>query len=137
MRLFIIFLLFSVYQVPSKSYLGKWKLMGGSIVEIYEEYGVFEGKIIRRSNIPLYNRNGLDNKNPDKNLRKQPIIGLVILKNLCYKNGGLSGGTLYNTDKGETYQVRLEMLSDDENVCWVEVFNKENTRKFKIHRLSN
>lgn len=111
--------------------------MGGSIVEIYEEDGVLEGKIIRRSNFPLYNRNGLDNKNPDKNLRKQPIIGLVILKNLCYKNGGLSGGTLYNTDKGETYQVRLEMLSDDENVCWVEVFNKENTRKFKIHRLSN
>ncbi|WP_377714895.1 DUF2147 domain-containing protein [Pseudofulvibacter geojedonensis] len=134
----MIFLLFIFCGQPSsENYLGRWKLLGGSVVEIYKNNGIYEGKIIKRSNFPIYNRNGLDNKNPNKDLRNQPIVGLVILKNMCYKDGVLSGGTLYNSDKGETYQVKLEIYQDNINECWVEVFDKEKNKKFKIHRLVN
>jgi len=130
----IIFLLF-VTSISPDTYLGKWKLTGGSIIEIYRQGDVFEGKIIQRSVFPLYNRDGLDNNNPNLALRKRAIIGLVILKNLNFKEEELSGGSIYNSDSGKTYKVKLLIDKNNTNVCHVEIFKDNQKKKFKLKRV--
>lgn len=135
MKFFIIIWFLSLNLVTPDSYLGKWKLVGGSVIEIYREGVTFEGRIVKRSNFPIYNRNGLDNKNPDAKLRKRTIVGMVILKNLCYASGELSGGSIYNSDSGKTYEVRLLLDRNNPNVCHVEIFKENQKRSFKIKRV--
>jgi len=130
----IIFLLF-VNSISPDTYLGKWKLTGGSVIEIYRQGDIFEGRIIQRSVFPLYNRNGLDNNNPNVTLRKRAIVGLVILKNLNFKDRELSGGSIYNSDSGKTYKIKLLIDENDTNVCHVEIFKDNQKKKFKLKRV--
>jgi len=130
----IIFLLF-VNSISPDTYLGRWKLTGGSVIEIYRQGDVFEGRIIQRSVFPLYNRNGLDNNNPNLTLRKRAIVGLVILKNLNFKDRELSGGSIYNSDSGKTYKVKLLIDENNTNVCHVEIFKDNQKKKFKLKRV--
>lgn len=132
-----IVILFFLYanSINPDTYLGKWRLTGGSIIEIYREGEVFEGKIIQRSIFPLYNRDGLDNNNPNPMLRKRAIVGLVILNNLIFKENELSGGNIYNSDSGKTYEVKLLIDEGNTNVCHVEIFNNNEKKKFKIKRV--
>jgi len=130
----IIFLLF-INSISPDTYLGKWKLTGGSIIEIYRDGDVFEGKIIQRSVFPLYNRDGLDNNNPNPILRKRAIVGLIILKNLYFKKNELSGGSIYNSDSGKTYEVKLLIDENNTNVCHVEILKENQIKKFKIKRV--
>jgi len=130
----IIFFLF-VNSINPDLYLGKWKLTGGSVIEIYKDGDVFEGRIIQRSIFPLYNRDGLDNSNPNLKLRKRAIIGLIILKNLHFREGKLSGGSIYNSDSGKTYKVKLLIDESNTNVCHVEIFKDNQKKEFKIKRV--
>jgi len=116
-------------------YLDKWKLTGGSVIEIYKKGAIFEGRIIQRSVFPIYNRNGLDNKNPIPALRNRTIVGATILNNLYFKNGELSGGTIYNSDSGKTYEVKLLIDENNTNVCHVVLFNNSQRKEFKIKRV--
>lgn len=136
---FITFILFFlvVNSINPDTYLGKWKLTGGSIIEIYKKGAAFEGIIVQRSAFPIHNRNGLDNKNPNSMLRKRAIVGLVILNDLRYIGGGLSGGSIYNSDSGNTYQVKLLIDKHNANVCHVSIFNDNESKKFKIKRVLN
>ncbi len=136
MKHFIFILLFLVVNsISPDMYLGKWRLTGGSVIEIYRDGNVFEGRVIQRSIFPLYNRDGLDNNNPNPVLRKRAIIGLIILKDLHFKERELSGGSIYNTDSGKTYKVKLLIDEDNTNVCHVEIFNDNENKKFKIKRV--
>ena len=124
-----------VNSVGPDSYIGKWKLTGGSVIEIYKKGTVFEGRIIQRSVFPLYNRDGLDNNNPNPKLRKRAIVGLIILKNLYFKEGELLGGSIYNSDSGSTYNVKLIIDKNNTNICQVTIFNDNQKKGFKIKRV--
>jgi uncharacterized protein (DUF2147 family) len=53
-----------------------------------------------------------DRKNPDPALRSQPLTGLRLLKGLHYdaSNGKWTGGRVYNSDNGRTYNCLVRLL---------------------------
>jgi uncharacterized protein (DUF2147 family) len=136
MKYFLFIFFFLVLNpITSDMYLGKWRLTGGSIIEIYRNEDIFEGRVIQRSVFPLYNRDGLDGKNPKPTLRKRAIVGLIILNDLYFKEGELLGGSIYNSDTGKTYKVQLLIDENNTDVCHVEIFNDNEKKDFKIKRV--
>ncbi|AXT59336.1 DUF2147 domain-containing protein [Aquimarina sp. AD10] len=124
-------------SVTSNTYIGKWKITGGSIIEIYKEGDHFYGKIDKRAEKPLSNFNGLDNKNPKKELQNRPLLGMVILDNLSYQDGVLSGGTIYNADSGKSYAVKVWINQDDTNLCYIRAYKSILFKTFKAVRVIN
>ena len=108
--------------VQPETYIGKWKLHSGSVIEIYEKNDIFYGKIFKRADRPKSNINGLDNQNPNPKFRSRPLLGKVILKNLYFESGILDGGTIYNADNGKTYPVKLEIEEDNPDCCHIRVY---------------
>lgn len=50
----------------------------------------------------------LDEHNPDKNKRKEKVLGKVILKDFVYTgNGTWEKGTVYDPESGKTYSGRI------------------------------
>lgn len=88
---------------------GKWlSLKRDAIVEIFELSGKFYGKIIWMENTANSNQS-VDSNNPEIKLRKRPLVGLVVVSNLIYRNNEWIEGSLYNPPTGKTYQCKLEL----------------------------
>jgi uncharacterized protein (DUF2147 family) len=69
--------------------------------------GMLYGKIIWLKE-PL--RNGkpkLDDNNPNKQLQRQPIVSLVILKGLKKDGNQYVDGTIYDPENGKTYDCKM------------------------------
>lgn len=113
MRLSIFCLLITFFcQSQSDEILGIWlEEEKQSKIEIYKEDNRFFGKIIWLKE-PL-DENGnekLDKENPNPSLRKNPINGLIIMKNLKYvKEGEWSNGEIYDARSGKTYSLEVYM----------------------------
>ncbi len=122
-------------SINSDTYIGKWKIEGGSIIEIYQDGDHFYGKIYKRAEHPISNLNGLDNKNPKKELQNRPLLGMNILNNLSFKKGVLTGGTIYNADSGKTYTVKVWINSDDTNLCYIRAYKSFLFKTFKAKRV--
>ncbi len=57
----------------------------------------------------------IDDKNPDQNLAKRPVIGLEILKGFTYSNDGVwEGGTIYDPKTGKTYSCKISMIDPNQ-----------------------
>jgi uncharacterized protein (DUF2147 family) len=55
-----------------------------------------------------------DAQNPDPNLRKQPVIGLSLLKVFRYApSGEAMNGQIYNPENGRTYRASLRLRNPD------------------------
>ncbi len=122
-------------SITSETYIGKWQITGGSIIEIYNDGDFFYGKIHKRAKNPLSNFNGLDNNNPVKELQKRPLLGMNILNELKYENGELSGGTIYNADSGKTYTVKVWINNEDINLCYIRAYKSFLFKTFKARRV--
>ncbi len=129
----VIFLITNT-SVTSDTYLGKWEIQGGSIIEIYKKGAYFYGKIHKRAKEPISNLNGLDNKNPNKDLRTRQLLGMDILDHLSFNDGELSGGTIYNADSGKTYAVKVWINNDDKDVCYIRAYKSIFFKTFKAKR---
>ncbi len=86
---------------------------GQSQIEIFRaEDGKFYGKIIWLEE-PLEDdgRPKLDTENPDRALRRRPLIGLEILKGFEYDSSKSewSGGTIYDPENGRTYSAYMRL----------------------------
>lgn len=55
----------------------------------------------------------LDRKNPKKEFRSRPLIGIVILSDFQETSGVWTGGTIYNPEDGRTYRATLQLLPGD------------------------
>lgn len=77
-------------------------------IQIYKaKDGKFYGKIVWLKE-PLRNgRPKLDEKNSDKSLKGQPILGLVILKGFTADDDSYTDGTIYDPDNGKTYDCKM------------------------------
>jgi len=117
MRLNIFFLLITFFcQSQSDAILGVWlEEEKQSKIEIYKKGDSFFGKIIWLKE-PL-DENGkvkLDKENPNPSLRKNPINGLIILKDLEYiKKGEWSNGEIYDARSGKTYSLEVYMTNQN------------------------
>lgn len=120
MKLFIfIFLSSWLLQAQETSALGIW-LVGDkdAKVELYQNGEDLEGKLVWLKE-PLDSSGSpkLDLKNPDSNLRKQQILGLVFLKNFkkLKNENKWTGGTVYDAKSGKTYSGWIK-LQDEKTI---------------------
>lgn len=94
---------------------GVWRMDSGKVtIEVAPCGESYCGKIVGLDK-PL-NKRGKpkrDRENPDKALRKRPIIGLTIINNM--RPNGANGwtGTIYNADDGKTYDSNMKLQNAD------------------------
>jgi len=86
---------------------GYWlTLKGNTQIQIYKAAnGKFYGKVVWLR----YQKDRLDLKNPDENLRTRKILGLQIINNFVYNPGSKTWekGTIYDPENGKTYNCNI------------------------------
>lgn len=77
-------------------------------IEIYKQGSEVFGKLIwlKTPNEPDGSPK-LDKHNPKPELRKVPLLGLTIVKNLKYDDGRWTDGTIYDPKSGKTYDSTI------------------------------
>lgn len=96
--------------------LGNWQTRDNKAsVQVYKKGGQYFGRIISLKE-PLTNgRAKTDSKNPDTNLRQQPIIGLEILKGFRFDGDDeWEDGTIYDPESGKEYSCKITLSSKGE-----------------------
>ncbi len=79
-------------------------------IQIYKDGGLYHGKIVWLKEPMLNNKPKLDDKNPEPELAKKPLIGAVIIKNFTKKNETeFVGGTIYDPKNGKTYSCKMTL----------------------------
>ncbi len=111
----------SAMAADKNGIVGQWYSENNrSKILVQEEKGVFNGKIIWLDE-PLYPKDDKeagkrrrDRENPDKKRRKDPVLGLNVLKNFKFdtKKQSWEGGTIYDPDRGKTYKCVIKLEAD-------------------------
>lgn len=87
---------------------------GNSKVEISQNEEDYTGKIAWMVKSTDKNGNTIkDRKNPNKELRDRPILGLAILQNIELQNGK-GYGQIYSPKKGLTLDCEVVLVNPDE-----------------------
>ncbi len=115
-HLFIVLLLFSSISAFSQNkdqIVGKWlNATGEAHIQIYTSGNKFFGKLVwLKEPLNPEGKPTLDKENPDQELSKRQIIGLIILKDFLYKGGIWEGGTIYDPKTGKTYSCKISTES--------------------------
>jgi len=81
-------------------------------VEIYKEKDQYFGKIIWLEE-PIDPETGepkLDDENPDEELQKRPVMGLLLVKDFVYDGDGVwEDGEIYDPKSGNTYSCYMKL----------------------------
>lgn len=98
-------------QTTNNKIVGTWlNQEKAAKIEIYQQGKKVFGKIVW---LKEPNENGkpkTDNKNPDKTKHNDPVIGLVILKDLEFDHDSTwEGGKIYDARTGKTYSCYLTL----------------------------
>lgn len=89
-------------------------------IEIYRCGEACCGRIVwlREPDYPEGSKEGtpgtpkLDHNNPDRSLRKRPVLGLEIMRGFAFAGGNLwKGGKIYDPKNGKTYSARIKLAS--------------------------
>jgi uncharacterized protein (DUF2147 family) len=112
-----LFTLTCVFSHAQSQIVGVWyNTVKTGKVEISKVNNQYFGKIIWLKE-PLSEKTGkqkVDEYNPDKNLTKNPIIGLEVLKGFEFDgNNVYKNGTIYDPENGKTYKCKITQV--DEN----------------------
>jgi uncharacterized protein (DUF2147 family) len=108
---------FSAYTQDKDVILGKWiNSTGEAHVMISKRADKYFGKIVWiKDPKGTEGTAKTDLKNPDPSLRKQPILGMEILKNFVYEDGKWTSGTIYDPKSGKTYSCNMS-IKDNGNL---------------------
>ncbi len=113
MILLIISMLVSLNIIAQKAddIIGKYSLPNKIDVEIYKRGDKYFGKIIKLNNFE--DGQTLDIHNSDKSKRKNPILGMEIIKNLEYdaEEKLWVNGSMYGAEKGLTFDLEVTKYS--------------------------
>jgi uncharacterized protein (DUF2147 family) len=94
---------------------GVWRMANGKVtVRVSDCGGKLCGTIIGLKK-PL-DKNGnpkLDKENPNKALRRRPVIGITILSNMTRNGDDRWDGAIYNPDDGNTYSSTMRLQGAD------------------------
>lgn len=84
-------------------------------VEIYEENGKYFGKVVWLEE-PIRPETGkpkLDDENPDEELQKRPIMGLLLVWDFVFDGEDeWEDGNIYDPKSGKTYSCYMEFESE-------------------------
>ncbi len=88
-----------------------------SKIQIYKgSDGKFYGKIVWLKSPLKNNKPKLDEENPKKELRTQPILNLIILRSFIRSkddSNEYEGGTVYDPNNGKTYCGKLTLKGNE------------------------
>jgi uncharacterized protein (DUF2147 family) len=89
--------------------IGTWRTEDetGQIL-VYKSSNLYYGKIAAGTS-----KEKFDVKNPDKERRNDPLIGLIILKGLKFENNAWKNGKVYDPHNGKTYSCTITLMNPD------------------------
>ncbi|MAP81411.1 MAG: hypothetical protein CL526_10020 [Aequorivita sp.] len=102
----------TVFTSSAQDVFGKWKTFDDetgeakSIVEIYEENGKVFGKVVEILNPAK--KDAICTKCPGKD-KGEPILGLVIIKDLEKDGDEYNDGTIMDPNNGKIYKCFIEL----------------------------
>ena len=104
-------------QTPADKAIGKWYTDDKeTIVEVYKTGDMFFGKFvwILDENEVFVTQNVFE-KNPDLELQKRPVMGLVLFKDFKFDSDKdeWNGGSIYDPKNGKTYDCYMWMEGED------------------------
>ena len=115
--LILTFTLFiSSFAHSQQKITGKWiNEDNDAQIEIFQKESKFFGKIVwlKEPNQPS-GKPKMDLKNENENLRKRPIIGLVILSDLMYSKGKWINGSMYSPKNGMFVDCAATLINENE-----------------------
>jgi uncharacterized protein (DUF2147 family) len=102
-------LLVSLSTTAQTEILGTWLTQDKEAkVEFYKSNGKYYGKIIWLKNpTDEFGKPFTDVENPDKALQLRQLMNLVILSDFEYDDNEWIDGTLYDPNKGSTYNSKI------------------------------
>jgi hypothetical protein len=116
-------------NTDSELIIGKWHNYDKTeIIKITKSKNNFVGHIIWMKNSKDKSGNlKLDNKNPNKELRTQPILNSQNIFGLQYENGKWINGKMYSHKKGGTVKFKIISISEKKLVINIydDFFSKE------------
>jgi len=84
-----------------------WSPKKDAKIEVYKKADKYFGKSIWLSNPRK------DVKNPDLSLQARDVLGIELLTDFTYDNGGYKGGKIYDPESGKTYDCKMSLVGDD------------------------
>jgi uncharacterized protein (DUF2147 family) len=111
-------------RAASQSPLGQWKTIDDktgkprALVRIYMQDGKYFGRI-EKSFTPGAEARVCIKCTDDR--KDQPIVGLLIIRNIVLRDGDYGGGDILDPENGSVYRCRFH-LEDDGNVLVVRGF---------------
>ncbi len=107
----IMFWLPVAYATQGDEIVGMWITENkDSRVEIYKEGERYFGKIVALKNPE--EQDNLDEKNPNKEKRSQPLIGLILMSEFEFTGDKWENGKIYDPDNGKTYRCKISLEKD-------------------------
>ena len=112
------FLLLFLSVCSAQSTVGTWKTIDDetgqakSYVEIFEVSGKLFGKVTRLLLKPA--DTVCDKCRDDK--KNKPVVGMVLVDNLYYKDGFYQGGSILDPNKGDYYKCSMWLEAGNPNV---------------------
>lgn len=109
--------LFVITLMCSQTLIGKWKTIDDetgqakSIIEIYEQNGLYFGKITSLLQKDDQGKVCEKCSGADKN---KPIEGLIILKNLKKEGKSFEGGHILDPKSGKIYKCEISFVHENE-----------------------
>ena len=85
-------------------------------IEIYEEGGKYFGRIIwlEEPIDPETGKPKLDDENPDEELQKRPVMGLLLVKDFVFDGDDVwDDGEIYDPKSGNTYSCYMKFDSEN------------------------
>ena len=94
--------------------IGKFRLPNKLDVEIFKSNGKYSGKIISLRNFE--DGQTTDINNPEASKRNDPLLGMVIIKNLEFDENKKQwiNGEMYGPEKGMTFNLKISEMRKDE-----------------------
>lgn len=118
MKLFLFSFILSSFAFAQNAIVGQWKTIDDetgkpkSIIEIFEQDGVFNGKIVKLFREPGEDQNPkCDKCSGDK--KDQPVLGMQNLNGLKKDDDThWSGGEILDPKNGKTYSCKAEVIEN-------------------------
>jgi uncharacterized protein (DUF2147 family) len=112
---FVIFS-FAAFAQKADDILGIWASNEVNVrIEVFKEGNYYKGKIVYlKDPKDSSGKPKTDVKNHDPRLRSRPMMGLVILEDLEYKDGEWVNGKIYDAESGGHYKCYVTMANKNE-----------------------
>jgi uncharacterized protein (DUF2147 family) len=110
----LLFILASTVDVVAQVYtadaiVGTWLTADKTgQINIYKHDNLYYGKIVAGTSNEKF-----DVKNPEKSRRGDPLLGLIILRDLAFEKNVWRNGTVYDPKNGKTYSCTITLTNLD------------------------